>query len=33
VAAAALAVTFTAGTALDTVATSEEDIEVEVLSP
>jgi hypothetical protein len=33
VAAAAFAVTFTAGTALDTVATSEEDIEVEVLSP
>ena len=33
VAAAALTVTFTAGTALDTVASSEEDIDVEVVSP
>ncbi|MBB4912850.1 helix-turn-helix domain-containing protein [Actinophytocola algeriensis] len=33
VAAAALVVTFTAGTALDTVAASEEDIDVEVVSP
>jgi hypothetical protein len=33
VAAAALAIAFTAGTAFDTVAASEEDIEVEVVSP
>jgi hypothetical protein len=33
VAAAALTLTFTAGTAFDTVAASEEDVEVEVVSP
>ena len=33
VAAAALTLTFTAGTALDTAATSEENIEVDVVSP
>ena len=33
VAAAAMAVAFTAGTALDTVAASEEDVEVRVVSP
>ena len=33
VAAAAMAVAFTAGTALDTVAASEEDIDVEVVAP